>query len=251
MRAFHTTYYRPDNAVLVLVGDFDPAQANAWVDRYFGALRKPAAAIPRVTAVEPAQTAQRRVTYASKSAPLPAAVIAYHVPAASSSDGPVLDVVEALLGRGASARLRSALIDRAGVASQIYANADERQQPGVFDVMAIASAGHTSADLVAALGAEVARLRDEPVAPDELERAKTQEISAVVRQLQTHDQVAQALARAVVVNGDPNDLNRYPSAYLRVTQRDVQRVARRYLTVANSTVVEYETAAQGGGGAAK
>ena len=50
--AFHTTFYRPDNATLVLVGDFDPAQANAWVDKYFGPLRKPAAKIPRVTVVE-------------------------------------------------------------------------------------------------------------------------------------------------------------------------------------------------------
>jgi zinc protease len=251
VRAFHTTYYRPDNAVVVLVGDLDPAQANAWVDRYFGPLRRPVAPIPRVTAVEPAQTAQRRVTYASKNAPLPAAFVAYHIPAASSADGPVLDVIEALLGRGASARLRTALIDRTGVASQIYANADVRQQPGVFDVMAIATAGHTSGDLVTALGAQIARLRDETVPSDELEKAKTQEISAVVRVLQTHDQVAQALARAVFINGDPNDLNRYPNAYLRVTPGDVQRVARRYLTVENSTVVEYETASATAPGPAK
>jgi len=80
--AFHTTFYRPDNAVLVLVGDLDPAQANAWVDKYFGALRKPAAAIPRVTAVEPEQKQQRMISYVSKNAPLPATLIAYHIPAA-------------------------------------------------------------------------------------------------------------------------------------------------------------------------
>ena len=96
--AFHTTFYRPDNAVLVLVGDLDPAQANAWVDKYFGALRKPSAAIPRVTAVEPEQKQQR--THLVRQQERAAARDAHrvsHPRRAKAADTAVLDVIEALL----------------------------------------------------------------------------------------------------------------------------------------------------------
>jgi zinc protease len=244
--AFHSTFYRPDNATLVLVGDLDPAQANAWVDKYFGPLKKPAAKIPRVTVVEPAQTKQRRIAYTSKSAPLPAALIAYHIPAERSPDTPALNVLETLLGSGPSSRLRVALVD-AGIASQASANADTRQQAGLFDVFAIANAGKTTSDLESALAREIARVRDTPVPAAELEKAKTQAIASLVRSLQTHDNVAQALVRAAVIDGDPGLVNRAAPEYSRVTAADVQRVARKYLTVANSTVVAYQTAAPAGG----
>jgi zinc protease len=246
--AFHTTFYRPDNATLVLVGDLDPVQANTWVDKYFGPLKKPSATIPRVTAVEPVQTKQRRVSYTSKSAPLPAALIAYHIPAERSADTPALNLIETLLGSGPSSRLRTALVD-GGIASQVSANADTRQQAGLFDVLAIANAGKTTGDLESALAKQVARLRDEPVPAAELEKAKTQAIATLVRSLQTHDNVAQALVRAAVLDGDPGLVNRAAPEYARVTAADVRRVARKYLTVANSTVVAYETAAPAKGAA--
>jgi zinc protease len=243
VRAFHTTFYRPDNAVLVIAGDFDPAQADAWVDRYFGPLRKPAAAIPRVTAVEPAQTQPRRVRYASKSAPLPGTLIAYHVPEARSPDTAVLGIIDALLANGASARLRTVLVDRDRVASQVSVISDERQQPGLFALWAIANAGKTPRDLEPALLAQVARLRDEDVPADELDKAKTLAVSDLVRSRQTHDNLAQALVRAAVIDGDPGAVNRDADAYGRVTAADVRRVARAYLTATNSTTIEYDTAA--------
>jgi zinc protease len=248
--AFHTSFYRPDNATLVLVGDLDPKQAFAWVQKYFGPLKRPAAPIPRVRIVEPAQTTQRRVTYTSKNAPLPATVIAYHIPAQRSADTPALNIVEALLGRGTSSRLRVALID-GGVASQVVANADTRQQPGLFYVFAIANAGKTTGDLEAALDKEVARMRDERVSAAELDKARTQAIATLARALQTHDNVAQALVRAAVIDGDPGIVNRATSEYERVTAADVQRVARKYLIASNSTVVAYETATPNGPGASK
>jgi zinc protease len=249
VRAFHTTFYRPDNAVLVIAGDFDPAQAGAWVDRYFGPLRKPAAAIPRVTVVEPPQTQARRERYVSKSAPLPGTLIAYHVPAARSSDAAVLSIIGALLSDGASARLRTALVDRERVASQVSVIDDERQQPGLFALWAVANAGKTPRDLEPALVAEIARLRDETVPADELDKAKTLAVSALVRSRQTHDNVAQALVRAAVIDGDPNAVNRDAESYANVTAADVRRVARDYLTSANSTTIEYDTAASAAQGA--
>jgi zinc protease len=78
--AFHATYYRPDNAVLVVVGDFDLEQTNAWIDRYFGRIPHAPEAIPRVTAVEPPQRGERTFTYRAANVPLAAVEYAYHIP---------------------------------------------------------------------------------------------------------------------------------------------------------------------------
>src|SRR5665213_2802043 len=222
-------------------GDLDPAQANGWVDRYFGPLKKPAAAIPRVTAVEPVQTKQLRIAYTSKGAPLPATLIAYKIPADRSDDTAALDVLGFLLGQGPSSRLRTALVD-GGIASQVIARANTYQQAGAFVVYAFANSGRTTAELETALEAQIARLRDEPVSAAELEKAKTQAIASLVRMSETHDAVAQRIVQAAVIDGDPVVVNRRAPAYARVSAADLQRVARAYLTVAKSTVVAYEAA---------
>ena len=77
---FHSTYYRPDNATLIVAGDFDPAQLDAWVDKYFGRIAKPSSEIPRVTITEPARTKETRFVTTGPNVPLPATVIDYLLP---------------------------------------------------------------------------------------------------------------------------------------------------------------------------
>ena len=92
---FHDTYYRPDNAVLVVVGDIDLDATSAWIDRYFGAIALPPGTVPRVGLVEPPQTTERRYTYRAANVPLPALEYAYHIPAATDPDAPALDAISA------------------------------------------------------------------------------------------------------------------------------------------------------------
>ena len=80
VRAFHATYYRPDNAVLVVAGNFDPARLDGWIDQYFAPIARPAAAIPRVTAAEPVHQGARHFTVYEANTPLPAAMITYPLP---------------------------------------------------------------------------------------------------------------------------------------------------------------------------
>jgi zinc protease len=159
--AFHRTFYRPDNAVLVVVGDFDPAQANAWIDKYFGRVPQPAVPIPRVETVEPPQTAERTFTYRAANVPLPAVEYAYHIPAWRHPDAAPLDIVETLLGMGKSSRLYQSLVYRQRVATAAHAGADLREHPGLFSFRAIASTATPIEKVRAALDAEIARLRDE------------------------------------------------------------------------------------------
>ncbi|GAC1590294.1 MAG: pitrilysin family protein [Candidatus Velthaea sp.] len=236
---FHRTYYRPDNAVLVVVGDFNPAQANAWIDSYFGAVVKPAGDVPRVDVSEPPQTAERTYTYKAANVPLPAVDYAYHIPAARAGDAAALDVAETVLGAGKSSRLYRSLVYTKQIATSAYATADLREQPGLFQFRAILNKGKSVADARAALDAEIAHLQSEPVTPDELERAKTQIASSFVRGRQTYNGIALALVRAAVERDDPGAVNHDLARYQAVTAADVQRIATTYFTPANRTVVEY------------
>jgi zinc protease len=237
--AFHDVYYRPDNAVLVVVGDFDPAQANAWIDKYFGRVARPDAPIPRVHVVEPPQTQERVHTHRAANVPLAAVEYAYHIPEWRHPDAAALDVVETLLGMGKSSRLYQSLVYHQRVATAAHASADLREQPGLFSVRAIASTDTPVATLRTALDAEIARLRDELASDEEMDRVRTQIASSFVRSRQTYNSIAMALVRSAVERDDPAALNSDLDRYRAVTAADVQRVARTYLVPANRTTIEY------------
>ncbi len=237
--AFHATYYRPDNAVLVVAGDLDVDETSAWIDRYFGPIPTPAGSVPRVTATEPPQTAERSYTYRAANVPLPAVEEAYHIPALDHPDSAVLEVLETLLGAGRSSRLYTSLVYGKQLASSAYASADLREQPGLFGVRVTCAQGVALADARAALEVEMARMRDTLADERELDRVKTQIASALVRSRQAANGVAQALARAATERGGPEAVNGDLPRYLAVSAEDVQRVARTYLRAENRTVIEY------------
>ncbi len=236
---FHATYYRPDNAVLVVVGDLDLDRTNGWIDAYFGAIATPAGSVPRVTIVEPPQSAERSITYSAANVPLPALDYAYHIPAASHPDAAPLDLAETLLGAGKSSRLYQSLVYGKQIATSAYARADLREAPGLFEFSAILSRGKHIADARAALDFEIERLQAEPVNAEELDRAKTQIASSFVRGRQTYNGIALSLVRSAVERNAPDAVNTDLARYQSVTAADVQRVAAAYFRPENRTVVEY------------
>jgi len=239
LQTFHATYYRPDNAVLVVAGNYDPAQLDAWIDQYFGPLKDPAAAVPQVTAVEPARTGPKDVTGYGPDVPLPAVVVTWLAPSASSPDSAALQVLDAILSGGKSSRLYDSLVYDKQLAAQVFSSADLRQQLGVDYVGAIAAAGHTPDELEAALRAQVAAVRDGLVSDKELETAKTQLLTADIRQNETIDGRANQLASAQVIEGDAARANTDLDDLAKVTAADVQRVARQYLADDRRVVIRY------------
>ncbi len=237
--AFHATYYRPDNAILVIAGDLDVDETSRWIDAYFGTIPTPASAIPRVQAVEPEQTAERTLEYRAANVPLAAVEETYHIPAASHPDVPALEVLETILGAGRSSRLYTALVYDKQVATSANASADLREQPGLFGLRVTCARGVALAAARAALATEVDRVRAEPPGQAELARARTQIASSVVRSRQTNSGIALMLVQSTAERGDPGLVNDDLARYLAVTAEDVVRVARTYLRPENRTVVEY------------
>ena len=237
--AFHATYYRPDNALLVVAGDLDVDETLRWIERWFGPIRTPSEAIPRVDVVEPVQTAERTYTYSAANVPLPAAEEAYHIPAAAHPDAAALEVLEMVLGGGRSSRLYTSLVYRKQVAASAYVATDTREQPGLFNVRVTSARGVELATARAALTEELDLVRAEPPGEAELARARTQIATSVVRSRQTNSGVAQELVRATTERGDPEVANEDLARYLAVTGDDVLRVARTYLVAENRTSIEY------------
>ena len=239
VRAFHATYYRPDDAALIVVGNFDLQKLNAWVDRYFGAIRTPAAAIPRVTAIEPPRTGPKTFTGYGPNVPLPAVAITWLAPDAASPDAAALNVLDAVLTAGKSSRLYNDLVYDKQLAAQVTSSADLRAQPGLFYVTAIMASGKTVEDGADALRSEIGALRDKPVSQSELDVAKTQLIAAAVRSRETVDGRGFDLGNALVEEGDAGRANTDLAALQAVTAADVQRVAQKYLADDTRVVIRY------------
>ena len=239
VRAFHATYYRPDNAVLVVAGNFDPAQLNRWVDTYFGGIRRPDRPIPRVTVKEPERTRPAAYTVYEPNTPLPAVMISYPIPADRDPDTPALEVLNAVLSRGDSSRLYQDLVYRDQLAQSADTSMDTKQDTGTFALTATMAAGKDVAAGEKALRAEAARLRDAPITAAELAEAKNQIVTEAIRGRETAAGKASTIASAVIIDGDASAADKQLAALQRVTAADVQRVARKYLTDQRSAVIRY------------
>ena len=245
IRAFHATYYRPDNAVLVVSGNFDAAQLDRWVDRYFAPIATPARPIPRVTAVEPPRTRATSVTVHAVNTPLPAVAISYAVPPSRSADDPALTVLDAVLSAGEASRLYETMVYRDQLATSAGSQLEDRHDAGVLVTYAILAGGKSATDGEAALRREAKRLRDAPVSAQELDIAKNQLLTTAIKSRETALGRANTLAEAVIIDGDPASADRSLTALAAVTAADVQRVAKLYLRDEASAVVRYLPAAAG------
>ena len=248
VRKFHETYYRPDNATLIVSGDFDPVQLDAWVDRYFGRIAKPATEIPRVTVTEPARTKEARFDTTGPNVPLPATAITYLLPPRKSDDSDALRVTGVILGRGESSRMNQSLVYHQQIAANASANADLRDDAGLFDLTIITAGGKSAADAEKAALAELDKLKAEPVTAAELDKARNILLSEVLGARETAEGQAFALGEAAVSFGDPERVNTDIARLQAVTAADVQRVAQKYFTRENRVVIRYENGPEEQGG---
>lgn len=243
VRRFHATYYRPDNALLIVVGDIDPARLDASVDRYFGPLQTPAAAIPRVDVAEPRRTRDRRVALKAPTVPLPAVALLWQGPKAAHADAAALRVAGALLSAGDSSRLNEALVYRTQIAQAAVFAAELYADAGLLTAYAIAAGGRQPADLERALLAEIKRLATTPIPPHELGKVRARLLTSTLVGRQTPQGLADAIGRAVLLQGDAREANAELQRLQAVSAADVQRVLRQYVLDSRRVTIDYSQGA--------
>jgi zinc protease len=238
VRSFHSTFYRPDNAVLIVAGDFDQKQLDAWVDKYLGVIPKPAAEIPRIDITEPARTEDVRVTKTGASVPLPGLAMTWLIPNAAHEDSAPLTVASTLLAEGESSRLRLRMV-RGEIAQDVYADADTREDNGLFVALAIMASGHDTPEAEKVLREEIGKLASTPVPASELDKAKNLIVTSALRTRETNTGKAFALGEAVTVQRNADAVNTQLARLQAVTAADIQRVVKKYLIDGKAVVITY------------
>jgi zinc protease len=232
--AYYRTYYRPNNALVVIAGNVDPEEALEQVRRHFGPLA-PGDSPPPVTAVEPPQLGERRVTV-KKEANLASVLWLYKVPNGRHPDAYPLEVLATLLADGESSRLnRRLVIERRLLLDVSVDNPLLSIDPSVFSLAAQVLPGKDLREVEEALEGEIRALQEKPVSAQELEKAKRQIEAQFVFAQDSNFYQAMLLARFELLE-DWRVLGRYLDEIRRVTADDVQRVARQYLVPDRRTV---------------
>jgi zinc protease len=236
VRDFYRTYYVPSNATLVLVGDFDSAQAMQLVTQYVGRVPKADRDVPRDIPKEPAQTKEKRVTL-PEPWPLPAVVVAHHITYDGNPDSYPLHIAAKVLSDGESSRIYKKLVYDKQMAVAAFGSANLIEDPNLFYAVAIVQPGHTTEEVANALIAEFDRLKTEPISPRELQRTKNQFARDYILGRESNQQKAGVLAHAVVIHNDIKTADGEFDIFQNISVADVQRVARTYFTAENRMVL--------------
>ncbi len=239
VRRFHATYYRPDNAFLIVAGNFDQAQLDGWIDQYLAPIPNPDRPLPENNVVEPEPTGPREATFHAPNVPLPAVVLAWPTVAYREADRIPLTVLDGILSTGESSRLYRSLVYEQQIAAQAASNPEFLQQAGYLSAYAIMAGGETPETGIAAIRAEIARLRDEPVTEAELTEAKNELVANALRGRETVEDRATVLGQVLIATGDASVADREIALIQAVTAADIQRVAREYLTDQRALTVRY------------
>jgi zinc protease len=241
-RQFFDRYYRPDNVVLLIVGDVDPAQVFPLVEQHYGGWKK---GPPRpVVPTEPAQAKEARVPLRWKSATLPMLLMGFHAPAFSTknADVPALEVLAALLFSERAALYKRLVLKEQKV-ERLDGSYERKVDPNLFLVYARVKKAEDLAGVEEAIHEEVARITREGVDRKTLGEVLSHARYAFAGRLDTPDNVAGVGADFISLTGRLSAIDEYFTLLRKVTGADVQRVARKYFVPKNRTVVTLESGA--------
>ena len=234
LERYFKTYYSPNNAVAVVVGDVTAAQVRALAEKYIEPI--PAQKLPdSLRTVEPPQNGERRAT-TYKDVATPNILLAYHTPATRHPDYYALDLLSGILSSGNSSRLVKSLVLDSTIASRAFTSFGESFDPNLFAVYAIAASNVSAEQLERSVLGQIDKVVNGGITDVELQKLKNQKLMDFYRTMETINGKANSLGTYELFFGDYKKLYEAPALYEKVTKEDVQRVARTYLTARNRTV---------------
>jgi len=238
LRQFHETYYVPNNAVLVLAGDFKAADAKKLIEKYYGPI--PYRPLPRRDyPKENPQSAQRNASVKKDVQGL-SFTVAFQGTANAQPDMYPLDLAANILGNGTSSRLHKRLVYQKQTATSAYSYHSTMQDGGVFAVGVNLKPGVAMQESLDLVYQEIWKMRNKPVTDEELAKAKTQVMKELVDGLTTVDGKARALAVNEILTGSYENLFKDLDKYNAVTAEQIKDVANKYLNQTQRSIVSLE-----------
>jgi zinc protease len=228
VKSFFRLYYAPNNAYLAIVGSFDPAQAKAWLQKYFGEFPR-GKPITRPSVAPVTLDAERRLVYEDR-VQVPRLYVQWPTVGDKHEDHFALDVLGAILSGPRTARLTKALVYDKQSAASVSAFQSTNEDVGEFGVTITPRPGNTLTDLELAAEAVIEKFKAEGPTAEEIQKAIAGEELAFVRGLESNLGKAMRLSDGAGFHGDPGYFRTEYSKGQSVTAADVKRVANKYLT---------------------
>ncbi len=236
-KSFYSTHYAPNNSTVIILGDIDFDETISMVEKYFGHIpsaERPDEVIPME---EPQSQERHKDIYVDTQFPWLA--VAYHIPEAAHDDIPVLELIENILTEGRSSRLYRKIIYEDQSALSVFASVDKYKDPGLF-VITVRSIkqGHTPEEVASVIKESLEQLKAEKVTERELEKARNQMETNLIFGLQTNFVRGIRLGFSLARTGDPLGFVKNLEKYRHATADDIQKVAKKYFTPENRTIVK-------------
>ncbi|QDT42708.1 Protease 3 precursor [Gimesia alba] len=237
LKGFYQKYYQPDNAVLIVAGKFEQAEALKLINKYFGTIPRPERKLDKTYTEEPAQEGERIITL-RRIGEVPSVGVVYHIPAAAHKDMAALDVLESTLTDDPAGVLYQALV-KTKKASSVSGSIFALHDPGVLRLMVEIVKGNDPQVILGILFDTLQEVREKGISPENVARAKEKLLKQYEQAENNSSRLAVELSEWVAM-GDWRLRFLYRDALEKVTPEDVKRVADEYLRANNRTVGIFE-----------
>jgi len=231
VRDFFTTWYRPDNCTLTIVGDFAPDEAKRLVAQYFSDLA-PGGSFPPFTLDRQAASHEQRETFASP-VQLPRIYRLYHLPKMGAHEWVCADLLTTILASDKASRLDRVLVHEKQIAQDVATYVLPTESTGMMLLQATAREGVAIDAIESVIDEEIARLAVDGITEDELTRARNRAEIEFAHQLETFDGRADLIGMMSTYFGDPSMIHRWLEPYQSATAEEVAHAARKYMIPEN------------------
>ena len=235
---FNKKFYIPNNAVLVVAGQFEPAQAKEWIQKYFGVIQK-GIPITRTKAEETPITQTLKAKYEDPNIQIPMAVASYRTPSMKTRDARVLDMISTILSEGKSSRLYKKIVDEKKMALQVGAFNFSQEDYGLYILYGLPMGGFTPESLIAEIDEEIVRLQTELISEKEFQKLQNIFESQYVDSNASVEGIAGNLATYYLLYGDVNLINSEIDIYRSITREEIRDIAKKYLNPNQRLLLDY------------
>jgi zinc protease len=237
-QAFNKKFYIPNNAVLVVAGDFEYATAIKWVQQYFGAIKK-GEDIKRETFVEDPITTSFKASYEDPNIQIPAIVAAYRTPSMKTKDARVLDMISTYLSDGKSSKLYKKIVDDKKMALQVGAFGFSQSDYGLYILYGLPLGTNSTESILKEIDQEIAKIQTDLISEKDFQKLQNKFENKFVNRNSNVEGIASGLASYYLLYGDTNLINNEVDIYSSITREEIKEIAQKYLNTNQRLILDY------------
>nr|WP_315249879.1 pitrilysin family protein [uncultured Flavobacterium sp.] len=237
-QAFNKKFYLPNNAVLVVAGDFEKKQTKEWIEKYFGPIAK-GEITPKKTYPEDPITQTIEAVYEDPNIQIPMLVASYRTPSMKSRDARVLDLISSYLSDGKSSKLYKKVVDDKKTALQIGAVGFSQEDYGMYILYGLPMSNFTTADLLKEIDEEIVKIQTELISENDYQKLQNKFDNTFVNTNSTIEGIANNLATYYLLYKDVNLINTEIELYHSITREEIRDVAKKYLNPNQRLLLDY------------